>query len=286
MRDLPDFLNLTTSLSLMNGLRYVLFCGVAWLAAYVFFRRRWLHRKINQLFPPASDVRREILTSAVSVVIFSMVGALTLKAAQNGWTLMYWKVADRGVMWFWASIGCTILLHDTWFYWTHRLMHHPRLFRLTHLTHHRSMNPTPWAAFAFSPLEAVMQAAIFPLAVMIVPQHPYAFGLFMIWQMAFNVFGHSGFEFLPRWTMKSWLGWVLNTPTNHVMHHEKMRGNYGLYFNVWDRLMKTNHKDYEERFEQVVSRPRNEEHGAAPEPHASSGHYPHPSSPIPEVLKP
>jgi sterol desaturase/sphingolipid hydroxylase (fatty acid hydroxylase superfamily) len=46
----------------------------------------------------------------------------------------------------------------------------------------------------------------------------------------------------------------MNTPTNHVMHHEKLRGNYGLYFNVWDRLMGTNHKDYEKRFEEVVTR--------------------------------
>ena len=254
MNRMPDFLDLTFSLSVMNGLRYALFCGVAWLAAYVFFRRRWLHRKIVQMFPPASDVRREIRDSAVSVVLFSVVGALTLEAGRRGWTQMYWDPGERGVLWFWASIGLTILIHDTWFYWTHRLMHHPKLFRLTHLTHHRSVNPTPWAAFAFSPVEAVVQAMIFPLSVVLVPMHPYAFGLFMIWQMAFNVFGHSGFELLPRWTMRSWLGRVLNTPTNHIMHHEKMRGNYGLYFNVWDRLMKTNHRDYEERFEQVVSR--------------------------------
>jgi sterol desaturase/sphingolipid hydroxylase (fatty acid hydroxylase superfamily) len=163
------------------------------------------------------------------------------------------------MVWFWASIVCTIFIHDTWFYWTHRLMHHPRLFRLTHLTHHRSVNPTPWAAFAFSPLEAVVQGSIFPLAVMLVPMHPYAFGLFMIWQLAFNVMGHAGYEVFPRWMMKSWLGRVLSTPTHHVMHHEKMRGNYGLYFNMWDRLMKTNHQDYEARFAEVVSRPQQKE---------------------------
>ena len=84
MTAMPDFLEMTTSLSVMNGVRYVLFCGVAWLAAYVFFRRRWLHRKIVQLFPPASDVRREIKDSAVSVLIFSLIGALTLEAARRG----------------------------------------------------------------------------------------------------------------------------------------------------------------------------------------------------------
>jgi Delta7-sterol 5-desaturase len=56
--------------------------------------------------------------------------------------------------------------------------------------------------------------------------------------------------------MNSWFGRVMNTPTNHIMHHETMRGNYGLYFNVWDRLMGTNQAGYEDRFREVTSRPR------------------------------
>ena len=58
-----------------------------------------------------------------------------------------------------------------------------------------------------------------------------------------------------RGLMNSWLRRILNTPTNHIMHHEKLRGNYGLYFNIWDRLMGTNHEDYEKRFHEVTSRP-------------------------------
>jgi lathosterol oxidase len=84
--------------------------------------------------------------------------------------------------------------------------------------------------------------------------HPLAFFAFMIWQITFNVLGHTGYEYFPSWLMKSWLGRFLNTPTNHVQHHEKMRGNYGLYFNCWDRLMGTNHKDYEARFHEVTTR--------------------------------
>ena len=35
------------------------------------------------------------------------------------------------------------------------------------------------------------------------------------------------------------------------MHHQYFKGNYGLYFTWWDRVMKTMHRDYDERFEQV-----------------------------------
>ena len=79
-------------------------------------------------------------------------------------------------------------------------------------------------------------------------------------------------SFHPRWLMNSPLRFVLNTPTNHVMHHEKMRGNYGLYFNVWDRLMGTNHPDYESRFREVTSRNRqaNTQAVCAPQIHAAA----------------
>jgi len=133
-------------------------------------------------------------------------------------------------------------------------MHHPRLFVRFHRAHHRSTNPSPWAAYAFAPLEALVQAAIFPLVVMLVPIHLTAFFVFMLWQITFNVLGHTGYEFHPRWLMDSPLRFLLNTPTNHAMHHESPRGNYGLYFNVWDRLMRTNQKEYEARFRAVTSR--------------------------------
>ncbi len=48
---------------------------------------------------------------------------------------------------------------------------------------------------------------------------------------------------------------MLNSVTHHALHHEKFRANFGLYFNVWDRLMGTNHRDYEHRFAQATAGP-------------------------------
>jgi Delta7-sterol 5-desaturase len=238
------------------AVRYLFFAGMAWLLGYVWFKRRWIHRKIVARFPDSREVRREIAYSALSVVIFALVATATLWAARQGWTQIYKPISRHGWPWFFGSIGCAILLHDTYFYWSHRLMHHPKLFRWFHRVHHLSRNPTPWAAYAFAPLEGVAQAAIFPLTAFLIPIHPLAFAIFMIWQITFNIFGHTGYEFHPRWMMDSWLGRVMNTPTNHVMHHETLRGNYGLYFNVWDRIMGTNQAGYEDRFREVTTRPR------------------------------
>ncbi len=249
----------------LDGTRYLIFAGAAWLLGYVLFRRRWLHCKVIPHFPRSSDVWREIRHSASTLVMFGVVGAATAWLARHGWTQFYWRIGKHGWGWFVLSIVGAIVLHDTYFYWTHRLMHHRLLFRAFHRTHHLSLNPTPWAAYAFSPLEAVVEAGILPLAVMTMPMHPLAFFIFMFWQISFNVLGHTGYEFHPRWLMETWLGRVLNTPTNHVMHHESMRGNYGLYFNVWDRLMGTNHAAYEARFREVTSRPAEAGNGSVAE---------------------
>lgn len=251
----PKTVQMFFGIAVENWLRYALVAAVAWVLAYVIFKKRWWRRKIIQRDPAAVDVRREMTWSVLTAFVYGFVGVATILIGKTyGWQ-MYRKIDSHGWAWFVASIGIAIVVHDTWFYWTHRLMHHRRLFKLFHRVHHESTNPSPWAAYSFAPLEAFMQACIFPLLVFTVPMHPLAFFAFMIWQIVFNVLGHTGYEYFPSWLMKSWLGKVLNTPTNHIQHHEKMLGNYGLYFNYWDRLMGTNHKDYEARFSEVTTRP-------------------------------
>jgi len=250
----PKTVQMFFGIAVENWLRYALVAAVAWVLAYVIFKKRWWRRKIIQREPAAADVRREMKWSVLTAFVYGFVGVATILIGKTyGWQ-MYRKIDSHGWTWFVLSIGIAIVVHDTWFYWTHRLMHHRPLFKLFHRVHHESTNPSPWAAYSFAPLEAFMQACIFPLLVFTVPMHPLAFFAFMIWQIVFNVLGHTGYEYFPSWLMKTWLGKILNTPTNHIQHHEKMRGNYGLYFNYWDRLMGTNHKDYEARFQEVTTR--------------------------------
>jgi Delta7-sterol 5-desaturase len=99
-----------------------------------------------------------------------------------------------------------ILAHDSYFYWTHRLLHRPEPMRLLHRTHHLSRTPTPWAAYAFSPGEAVVQVAFAPLFAALVPLHPL---ILLIWSghmIVRNVLGHAGFELMPAGFARSrWL---------------------------------------------------------------------------------
>ena len=237
---------------------YAFMAGAVWLLFYVVLRGRMRRRRIHRRDATARQMVREILQSLRSIAIFGLVTGAVVFAAFSGWTRLYIPVERYGWGWFCLSILVMVVMHDAYFYWTHRLMHHGRLFRLLHQTHHRSMSPTPWAAYAFSPGEALIQAGIGPLIVFTIPTHPAAFGIFMTWQIAFNVFGHCGYEIFPRRFFRSRAGLLFNSITHHALHHEKFRANYGLYFNVWDRLMGTNHPDYERRFELATSPPQAE----------------------------
>lgn len=241
------------SIAIGDAFWYLALAGVLWLTFFVVLKKAFGRRKIaRESDPTAAQIRREILCSMRSLAIFGLVGGIVVFAALSGWTRMYRHFEAYRWTWFLVSVGIIVVLHDTYFYWTHRLMHHPRLFRAFHRTHHLSHSPTPWAAYAFSPWEAVVQAGIGPLIAFTMPVHPTALFVFMIWQLTFNVFGHCGHEIFPSWFLKTWAGKILNTPTHHAMHHEKFRSNYGLYFNLWDQLMGTNHPQYDERFAQVT----------------------------------
>ena len=228
---------------------YMLLAGAAWLVFHVAFRAALRRRRVSRRDPTRRQVAREVLHSLRSIVVFGLVTGAVVFAAASGWTRLYWRVAQYGWVWLVLSVGVMVLMHDAYFYWTHRLMHHRLLFRLFHRTHHLSTSPTPWAAYAFGPAEAFVQAGIGPLIVFTIPTHPGAFAAFMAWQIAFNVLGHCGYEILPRWFLRSGVGAVLNSVTHHALHHEKFNANFGLYFNLWDRLMGTNHASYESRFD-------------------------------------
>jgi sterol desaturase/sphingolipid hydroxylase (fatty acid hydroxylase superfamily) len=99
--------------------------------------------------------------------------------------------------------------------------------------------------------EAWVEGFILIIVVLIVPLHPISILLFTLVTFMINVYGHLGYEVAPKRFRSSFLFQVLNTSVHHNMHHRKFKGNYGLYFRIWDRLMGTEHPDYEKEFDRL-----------------------------------
>jgi sterol desaturase/sphingolipid hydroxylase (fatty acid hydroxylase superfamily) len=115
--------------------------------------------------------------------------------------------------------------------------------------HHRSRNPSPWAAYAFHPIEALINGLVTPLALLVVPLHPLVLMLFGLHQIVRNAHGHAAIESMPRGFARHWLGRHFTTTTHHHLHHETAHGNYGLWFTGWDRIAGTERPDYLDRFD-------------------------------------
>ncbi len=234
-------------------LRYLFIAGIAFIIFYILFKKAFWFRKIQKKLPKLKDYKRDIVYSFISVSIFATV-ALFVFYYLISYTNIYFDFNEYGTVYYILSWFWMFFLHDTYFYWIHRMMHHPKLYRKIHLIHHKSTNPSPWTAYAFHPFEGFLEALIAPLIAFTLPVHISSFSLFFLFQIIYNVYGHLGFELYPRKFHKTWIGRWINTSVAHNLHHKKFDGNYGLYFLFWDRIMGTVREDYNKTFDETTAK--------------------------------
>jgi lathosterol oxidase len=242
------------TLTLIGG-RYFIVAGFAFLFFYIILKRVLESKKIQQRFPKYTDYLREIGYSSLTIFIFGAVPVFFIYNENvSKYTLLYKNIDEYGWFYFWSVFPIMLFLHDTYFYWMHRMMHHKRLFKLFHLVHHQSTNPSPWAAYAFHPLEAIVEAGILVVFLFVLPMHRLHFFLFFMFMILYNVYGHLGWELYPKNFNKTKIGRWINTSVCHNQHHQFFKGNYGLYFLIWDRWMGTLREDYDTHYEKVKAR--------------------------------
>lgn len=236
---------------IISVVRYIVFGGLAFLFFYVLFRNKSLFAKIQQKWPAKADYVREVFYSLLTFIIFAITPLILNEPHIKPYTSIYRNLHDHSMLYFWLLFPVMLLVHDTYFYWAHRIMHHPRLFSFFHVVHHKSTNPSPWASFSFQPAEAFVESGIIYLFAFLFPVHLIHIMVFLVFMTIYNVYGHLGFELFPKGANTHWLFKWFNTSVNHNMHHQYFKGNYGLYFTWWDRIMKTTHTDYDRRFNSV-----------------------------------
>ncbi len=232
---------------------YMIPAGLSYLYFYVIRRDQWKPRHIQKRYPQTKSVLREIKWSFSTVLIITLITCIALFSIQEGKTQVYFSIVEYGWYYLFFSILLYIGLHDTYFYWIHRLLHFKPVFRWVHKTHHLSHTPTPFASLSYNPLEAFLQFGINLILIFIIPLHPVAIGILLTHNILLNTGGHTGFEVMPRCFFHHWFFKYSLTTTHHDMHHTKLNCNYGLYFNIWDRIMGTNHREYEKTFMEVSS---------------------------------
>ena len=235
--------------------RYLIAASIAVAVVWLLRQTSMKMRKIQSREATFEDKRREMLQSVQSACVYVFGSLFIIWGSENG--IFYRFDGSFGLWADLAILAAIILAHDTYFYWAHRVMHHPRLFKLFHRAHHKSITPTPWAAYSFAIPEAAVMFLFAPLWLFFVPTPGWVMFSWLNFQIVRNAMGHAGFEFFPRWWLSTPLTSWINTTVHHDLHHNGgFNTNYGLYFTWWDKWMGTEHPKYRQKFDEVVNRPR------------------------------
>jgi sterol desaturase/sphingolipid hydroxylase (fatty acid hydroxylase superfamily) len=122
---------------------------------------------------------------------------------------------------FWAS------LH---FYFIHRLLHWPPLYRIAHAVHHRNDNTGPWSGLSMHPIEHIIYLSSVLIHV-VLASHPIHILFHNQWNTLGAATTHTGFECI---TFKGIP--ILNLGSfHHQLHHRYYHCNYGNQYMPWDR---------------------------------------------------
>ncbi|HZP40253.1 MAG TPA: sterol desaturase family protein [Candidatus Binatia bacterium] len=236
----PLFLSFGVGAPLVSMAAFALFAGpLTWLAAVdAPTLRRW---RIQKRPPRAQQLVGPSLRSWATNNLWALAGNFL------AWPLLARSGIHGGPLPSWWTIALQLLffvyLDDFLYYWFHRAMHAPWLYRRIHGRHHRIV--TPWAVtdHYMHPLEYGLTGAVAVVGPLLVGAHVVTVWLWFVVRQWEPAEGHSGYD-LP-WTPTHWLPG--NDGAMHRdVHHARVRGNYAGYLTLWDGVFGTCARGYAE----------------------------------------
>jgi ferredoxin-NADP reductase/sterol desaturase/sphingolipid hydroxylase (fatty acid hydroxylase superfamily) len=224
--------------------------SVTYFIFWIIFGKKLSNRKI-QLSKRAgwSQIKEEVTASLFSFIGSTAFITVIMSFKSRGLTKFY---IGATLGWYEAlTIVVMILVSDTWFYWCHRAMHHPNVYKYVHALHHKSLDVNPYTSTSFHMIEAIaLNIWILPL-VMIMPVSMTALGIVQVIGTFNNLKSHLGYELFPSFFSKVPPFNLLVTATNHSLHHTQYNGNYSLFFRFWDIVCGTELNTTNSTFDEI-----------------------------------
>jgi ring-1,2-phenylacetyl-CoA epoxidase subunit PaaE len=228
--------------------------SVAFLIIWVLFGKKLSNRKI-QLSKRAGwlQIKEEIGVTLLSFMGSTIFTILLLTLKDSGIIRFYADAGRYGLWYEVLAVVTMLLISDTWFYWSHRAMHHPSIYKYVHALHHKSLDVNPYTSTSFHTIEALwLTVWILPL-VLVMPISMTALGVMQVLGTFNNLKSHLGYELFPKFFSVPPFN-MLVTATNHSLHHTQYNGNYGLFFRFWDIACDTELNTTDSTFQEVHQR--------------------------------
>eukprot|EP00026_Physarum_polycephalum_P010636 Phypoly_transcript_10805.p1 GENE.Phypoly_transcript_10805~~Phypoly_transcript_10805.p1 ORF type:complete len:262 (+),score=12.91 Phypoly_transcript_10805:437-1222(+) len=149
------------------------------------------------------------------------------------------------------QIALCFVVNDFLFYWAHRLLHYPPLYKKVHKQHHMFTQTIGIAAEYSHPFEGLIAAAIPTL----LPFVLLGCHMTVVWTYIFlrnweTIDAHSGYCF--PWSVWTLFPWLNGGPKFHDFHHSANIGNFGM-LRFWDWAMGTDakYREFQKRKEKA-----------------------------------
>lgn len=210
---------------------YGIFSLLAWSLTEQWLPALRYGRRIDPRALGSGQIRREVIASSVSILIFGIGLIFPWGIVQLGWASFasdpaWWRIAiEIVILFFW---------NEAHFYVSHRLLHSKPLRRF-HAPHHQSHVATPFSTYSFHPIEAILLGSV-PLIPMLL--HDFSFAALLslpLMSIVLNNLGHSNYEFSRIAPATGWRG----ASRRHHLHHACYHGNYGFLIATFDHWFGT-----------------------------------------------
>ena len=199
------------------------------------------------------QIRQEIKNSVIVVLAGLFTTPIVLILQQMGYTKIYTDPSQYGLGYLIFNVVILWIIGDAWFYFAHRGLHHPALYRYIHAVHHQSLDVTPYTTLSFHFLEPLILSGWVYISIFLFPVSTLAIGINLAIGLLNNIKSHLGYEFYPRFFEKTPLKYLVNS-THHNQHHTRYNGNYGLSLRFWDLFFGTEFDDYDRTVSQIKNR--------------------------------
>jgi lathosterol oxidase len=165
-------------------------------------------------------------------------------AEVRGYSTLYDTTVDGPGYWYdILQFPLFIIFADFCIYWIHRGLHHPRVYKTLHKPHHKWIVPTPYASYAFHPVDGFFQSIPYHLFPFLFPLQKIAYLGLLIFVNFWSILIHDG-EYLAN-------NPIVNGAACHTVHHLYFYFNFncGQYTTLWDRLGNSYREPNEELFQ-------------------------------------
>ncbi|KAK2597959.1 c-5 sterol desaturase [Conoideocrella luteorostrata] len=227
--------NLSSRRRFFGAVVYFFFSTLSY--AFIFDKQMKKHPKYLK-----NQVWMEIEQTLWALPGLSLLTLPFVLAEARGYSKMYDTSAEGPGKWYdILQFPFFILFTDFCIYWIHRWLHNPMVYKTLHKKHHKWIVPTPFAAYAFHPIDGWVQSLPYHIFTFLFPMQKFAFLALFVFVNFWSILIHDG-EYLAN-------NPIINGAACHTIHHLYFNYNYGQYTTLWDRLGGSHRKPQKELFE-------------------------------------